>query len=487
MKKFKEKRLLSAILVVIILITILPFAALAADDGSSSDETVTPLTSASISTTDSIEPTSQEEKYLLGDADQDGKITVKDATKIQKHVAKILTLTGTVLKAADTDGDGKTTVKDASVVQKFVAKISVPNSKIGQLISSSEETQPSAPLYPINGVNGNWAYLEYEDYVVLTDYRLDPNSLAQSASAQDGSNSPKAVFDREVTSVKPKLQTLVNTIPAAESDTAVTIPDKISDKPVVDITEECFASIREQNRDDGCFSATITLVVSKDNPYFSIDDRSDGGRKYYTLYNKERTTLFYACVYDGNPYIIPKTVTKIYDAALVSVGTGLEIEDGSESFVIEDNMLLTKDKTRLIACANRLASLVSYKVPDTVTKMDEGAFYNIWVYYDGGIPIDNPVRVELPQGLKEIPDGAFADGWAVPVSIPESVERIGIYALAFHFNKERLSLIIPKNVNEIGMYAFYTSKVNVTIDEDNQWFTLENGVLYNKDKSEIMF
>jgi len=27
-------------------------------------------------------------KYLIGDADGDGKATVKDATKVQKHVAK---------------------------------------------------------------------------------------------------------------------------------------------------------------------------------------------------------------------------------------------------------------------------------------------------------------------------------------------------------------------------------------------------------------
>lgn len=77
---------------------------------------------------------SQTDKYLLGDADQDGKVTVKDATKIQKHVAKILTFTGLALKSADADEDGKISVKDATIIQKYVAKISVPNSRVGQFL-----------------------------------------------------------------------------------------------------------------------------------------------------------------------------------------------------------------------------------------------------------------------------------------------------------------------------------------------------------------
>jgi len=86
----------------------------------------------------STEPTSQtgttiKETYLLGDADQDRKVTVKDATTVQKHVAKILKLQGKALRAADADEDSKVTVKDATIIQKYVAKIKV-NSRVGQEI-----------------------------------------------------------------------------------------------------------------------------------------------------------------------------------------------------------------------------------------------------------------------------------------------------------------------------------------------------------------
>ncbi len=60
---------------------------------------------------------------LLGDADLDGDITVKDATLIQKHVAKILTLDSDAQACSDVDGNQDITVKDATAIQKFVAKI----------------------------------------------------------------------------------------------------------------------------------------------------------------------------------------------------------------------------------------------------------------------------------------------------------------------------------------------------------------------------
>ena len=60
---------------------------------------------------------------LLGDADVNGKVNVKDATAIQKHVADITALTDTGLILADVDANEKVNVKDATAIQKFVADI----------------------------------------------------------------------------------------------------------------------------------------------------------------------------------------------------------------------------------------------------------------------------------------------------------------------------------------------------------------------------
>ena len=60
---------------------------------------------------------------LLGDADENSKVNVKDATAIQKHVADITVLTDTGLILADVDANEKVNVKDATAIQKYVADI----------------------------------------------------------------------------------------------------------------------------------------------------------------------------------------------------------------------------------------------------------------------------------------------------------------------------------------------------------------------------
>lgn len=60
---------------------------------------------------------------LLGDANGDGKISIADATIIQKHLAKINSLSDTEIKLADINGDGRISVADATIIQKRIAGI----------------------------------------------------------------------------------------------------------------------------------------------------------------------------------------------------------------------------------------------------------------------------------------------------------------------------------------------------------------------------
>jgi len=60
---------------------------------------------------------------LIGDADGDGKLNVKDATAIQKHAAKVSMLSESALNCADVNADGKVNVRDATAVQKYLARI----------------------------------------------------------------------------------------------------------------------------------------------------------------------------------------------------------------------------------------------------------------------------------------------------------------------------------------------------------------------------
>lgn len=61
------------------------------------------------------------DKYMHGDANCDGDISVLDATAIQMHLASINLLSPEGEAVADTDGDGLITVLDATRIQRFIA------------------------------------------------------------------------------------------------------------------------------------------------------------------------------------------------------------------------------------------------------------------------------------------------------------------------------------------------------------------------------
>ena len=61
--------------------------------------------------------------YAKGDANGDGKLSVADATFIQKYLAGMYTLTDVQKVAAEVTGDGKLTVSDATKVQKYLEGI----------------------------------------------------------------------------------------------------------------------------------------------------------------------------------------------------------------------------------------------------------------------------------------------------------------------------------------------------------------------------
>lgn len=59
--------------------------------------------------------------FEKGDVNTDGKLNIRDATAIQKHLAKIATLSDETLELADYNEDGKVNVRDATTIQKKIA------------------------------------------------------------------------------------------------------------------------------------------------------------------------------------------------------------------------------------------------------------------------------------------------------------------------------------------------------------------------------
>jgi type I pullulanase len=80
--------------------------------------TEAPTTTAPITTAPDTTP-----KYRKGDVNRDGNLSIKDATLIQKNIAKLETLDAEQLALADMNGDGTISIKDATKIQRIIAGI----------------------------------------------------------------------------------------------------------------------------------------------------------------------------------------------------------------------------------------------------------------------------------------------------------------------------------------------------------------------------
>ncbi len=91
-------------------------------------------------------PTNPSSK-ILGDADNDGKVTVKDATYIQLYLAKLLGENMIDLTVCDVDNDGNTKVKDVTYIQLFCANLQAEGNQTGKYkdepVTNPSVTDPS--------------------------------------------------------------------------------------------------------------------------------------------------------------------------------------------------------------------------------------------------------------------------------------------------------------------------------------------------------
>lgn len=74
------------------------------------------------------------DRAVIGDVNGDGAVTIDDATKIQKFLAKSVTLTAEQQKSADTNGDGTVSVNDVTCIQKYLAGNTSGTGKTGEAI-----------------------------------------------------------------------------------------------------------------------------------------------------------------------------------------------------------------------------------------------------------------------------------------------------------------------------------------------------------------
>ena len=120
-------------------------------------------------------------------------------------------------------------------------------------------------------------------------------------------------------------------------------------------------------------------------------------------------------------------------------------------------------------------SLTSISVPDSVNAIGNGAFSGC----------SSLASINIPNSVTTIRGSAFCNCLSLTsITIPESVTSIEI--AAFSGCSSLTNITIPDLVASIGDHAFYNCLTSITVSENNKYFSSLNGVLFNKDKTELI-
>ncbi len=186
---------------------------------------------------------------------------------------------------------------------------------------------------------------------------------------------------------------------------------------------------------------------------------------------------FYNCTSLEN-VTIPGSVTSIDDGAFYGCTSLASINVSEENTVYSsiDGVLFNKDKTEIIK--HPVGNLrTTYIIPDSVIAIGPSAFKDC----------TSLESIIISDNTTSIGENAFKGcGSLASITIPDSITSIG--RLAFNGCESLESVTIPDGVASIGDSVFFgcTSLESINVSEDNTVYSSVDGVLFNKDKTELI-
>ena len=175
---------------------------------------------------------------------------------------------------------------------------------------------------------------------------------------------------------------------------------------------------------------------------------------------------------------IPDNVAYIGGAVFADCSSLTEIKVSTQNaeYVSVNGILYNKDKTTIM-CYPAGKKDKNYKILDGVTKIGTSAFSGC----------SSLTSITIPDSVTEIGMSAFSGCSSLTsITIPDSVTRIDMST--FSGCSSFTSITIPDNVTYIDIWAFNgcTGLTAIDVKAGNNNYTSVNGVLFNKDKTELI-
>ena len=231
---------------------------------------------------------------------------------------------------------------------------------------------------------------------------------------------------------------------------------------------------------------------------------------------------------------IPKNVSDIASTAFYNCTNleKIEIDKENNNFVYENGIVLNKSKTAMVCILPIAINGNEFTVPNTVTELKNG---NITVYKQinklnlpasinsidatvflfmnvTDITIDSKnetymatdeaiynkdksliiyyfarkENVTLEEGVRHIGSYCFITNTKMKtITLPNSLKAIGTQA--FWKCNDLQELKLGKNIENLNpLFIYQVDNVKVTIDKANQNYTIENNIIFNKDKTKLI-
>lgn len=237
----------------------------------------------------------------------------------------------------------------------------------------------------------------------------------------------------------------------------------------------------------GCKNLTNIYIASGNKAYKSVDG---------IIYSADGTTLYYALPSVKGELKIPATTLRIADGAFIgcdnitsvtipnsvtSVGVCAFYDTDVEGITFQGNGFneVTIGKYAFRDCG--YLTSVTFESGNRVAYIGEGAFF--------GCDDSDFKKIELPAGLKSLGAQAFRDcNELEEIIFSSTVSELTFGADAFYNCSSLSTLTLPSTVKTLpSVFSGCTSLTQVVVDEDNPYFTSEDGVLFDKNKTTILF
>lgn len=209
-----------------------------------------------------------------------------------------------------------------------------------------------------------------------------------------------------------------------------------------------------------------SVFVDEENEYYSSDE-------YGVLFNKEKTELLlYPVNCKKSDYVIPEGV--------VSFGHAFSSNDVLTSIHIPSTVTsLWGSSAGTSGAFSHCLNLTTVTFADNsrLTSIGNNAFYRC----------DRLASVTIPDSVTIIGESAFESSGLSSINISPNSKLQTIGESAFSYCHGNFEIFIPAGVKSISEKAFrYSDVLEFVVDENNSYYSSDNGVLFNKDKTKLL-